>query len=173
MFYERLAPLSLPFVVAAADRMVLLVNHVVASEAIALERLHRHIGRRLGVELAGVPAWIPRPAPLVLAVTPAGLFERVDEAPSDTGLTLSFDLSQPWQAAAQLLTGERPAIDVQGDAAFASDINWLVEHLRWDIEADLETLVGPAASHGLAQAGSALAGGIGRGLRALASLRAR
>jgi ubiquinone biosynthesis protein UbiJ len=173
MIHERLASLSSVIVPAVADRLVLLVNHIVASEAIALERLRRHSGRRLVVEVAGVPPWLPGLAPLILAVTPAGLFERLDGPRSDTGLTVRLDLSQPWCVAARVLTGERPAIDVQGDAAFATDINWLVEHLRWDIEADLEPLVGPATAHGLARAGSALSAGIGQGLRALASLRAQ
>jgi ubiquinone biosynthesis protein UbiJ len=41
--------------------------------------------------------------------------------------------------------------------ALASELNWLAEHLRWDIEEDLARLIGDAPAHGLAQAARRLA----------------
>ena len=52
-------------------------------------------------------------------------------------------------------------IDVAGDAAFATDVNWLFDHLRWDVEDDLAKIVGPTPAHELAR----LARGAATGLR--------
>jgi len=36
---------------------------------------------------------------------------------------------------------------VQGDVMLAADINWLVDHVRWDIEEDLSRVIGDAMAH--------------------------
>ena len=43
---------------------------------------------------------------------------------------------------AQALTGERPNVEIAGDAEFASDVNWLIDNLRWDVEDDLARFIG-------------------------------
>ena len=48
--------------------------------------------------------------------------------------------------------GERPAVRVEGDVQLAADVNWLVDHLRWDIEEDLSRVIGDAPAHALARA---------------------
>jgi ubiquinone biosynthesis protein UbiJ len=40
---------------------------------------------------------------------------------------------------------------VQGDVQLAADINWLIDHVRWDLEADLARIVGDVPAHMLAQ----------------------
>jgi ubiquinone biosynthesis protein UbiJ len=62
----------------------------------------------------------------------------------------------------QSLAGERPRVEVQGDAALAADVSWLLANLRWDIEDDLQRVVGPAPAHEIAR----VAGFLGQGLRA-------
>src|SRR5205085_10734451 len=55
------------------ERVVLLLNHVVAAEPQAMERLRGHAGRTLRIELEGWPSILPAPAPIGLRVTPPGL----------------------------------------------------------------------------------------------------
>ena len=38
-------------------------------------------------------------------------------------------------------------MQVQGDVMLAADINWLVDHVRWDIEEDLSRVLGDALAH--------------------------
>lgn len=37
----------------------------------------------------------------------------------------------------------------------AADVNWLIEHVRWDLEEDLSRLIGDAPAHTLGQIGRA------------------
>jgi ubiquinone biosynthesis protein UbiJ len=43
-------------------------------------------------------------------------------------------------------------VRIEGDVQLAAEINWLIDHVRWDAEEDLARLVGDAAAHTLAQA---------------------
>lgn len=137
--------------------LVLLANHVVSREDAAMSRLRPHAGARIRIELTDVPLFLPAWPPLGLAVTPAGLFE-LDDAPADgpSDLTLRFAMPDPGRLLAMLSGDAKPDVRLEGDAALAASMNWLVENLRWDIEADVAELVGPAAAHLLAQAGRAL-----------------
>jgi ubiquinone biosynthesis protein UbiJ len=146
---------------ALQDRLVLLINHVVSREPIAARRLQPLAGRSLVVHLAGWPALLPAAPDLILGVTPAGLFERLDEAvPGPGGLRIEIDASNPARLALGALSGkvggEMPGVSVQGDAAFAGEMHWLMDNLRWDIEDDLAGLVGPLPARQLAQFGRAL-----------------
>jgi ubiquinone biosynthesis protein UbiJ len=51
------------------------------------------------------------------------------------------------------LQGQRPALRIEGDVQLAADINWLVDHVRWDPEEDLARLIGDVTAHRLASAG--------------------
>ena len=149
-----LSPLLMP---ALQDRLVLLINHVVSREPIAAQRLQPLAGRGLVVHLARWPTLLPAAPDLILGVTPAGLFERLDEAPAGLGgLRIEIDASNPAKLALGTLTGEAPSVSVQGDAAFAGEMHWLMDNLRWDIEDDLAGIVGPLAARQLAQFGRTL-----------------
>ena len=50
-----------------------------------------------------------------------------------------------------MLDGGKPDVQVQGDVQLAADINWLIDHVRWDVEADLARIVGDVPAHMLAQ----------------------
>ena len=149
-----LSPLLMP---ALQDRLVLLINHVVSREPIAAQRLKPQAGRGLVVHLAGWPALLPPVPDLILGVTPAGLFERLDApAPGAGGMRIEIDAGNPARLALGALSGETAAVSVQGDAAFAGEIHWLMDNLRWDIEDDLAGIVGPLPARQLAQFGRAL-----------------
>ena len=142
---------------ALQDRLVLLINHVLSREPIAAQRLRPLAGRGLVVHLARWPALLPTVPDLILGVTPAGLFERLDTAPAGPGgLSIEIDASNPAKLALGALSGGAPGVSVQGDAAFAGEMHWLMDNLRWDIEDDLATLVGPLAARQFAQFGRAL-----------------
>lgn len=149
-----LTPLLMP---ALQDRLVLLINHVLSREPIAARRLQPLAGRGLVVHLAGWPALLPAVPDLVLGVTPAGLFERPEAAPAGAGgLRIEVDASNPARLALGALGGELPGVTVQCDAAFAGEMHWLMDNLRWDIEDDLAGIVGPLPARQLAQFGRAL-----------------
>jgi ubiquinone biosynthesis protein UbiJ len=157
-------------------RATLVLNHVLRSEPAAVARLQPHAGKRVELHAGGAPRGWPLPplSPLQFEVTRAGLLDA-DVTASDRAaeLVLTLDLTRPLDTAAGWLGGARPGVNLAGDAGFAADVSWLVEHLRWDVEDDLERLVGPAAAHGAARAGALAASAARELLAGLASLRAR
>jgi ubiquinone biosynthesis protein UbiJ len=153
-------PLTDLLLPAAADRFVLLANHVLTTAPAATERLKPHAGRVLKVEVEGWRLPLPPPPPLTLRLTRAGLFEAVPagESPEATpDLRLRVDAAHPLEAARRVATGELPPLQIEGDVALANDVNWVVANVRWDIAADLERVFGPVVAGGLAQAGEKLA----------------
>ena len=67
---------------SVVERLVLLVNHVIAAEPAALERLRPHAARTMQIELTGWPALLPAVGPFAFRVSPAGLVEWLPEASS-------------------------------------------------------------------------------------------
>jgi ubiquinone biosynthesis accessory factor UbiJ len=123
-------------------RLLLLINHVLMQEPEAQARLARQAGRVVEAH------W--RMFEMRLRITPAGLFELAETGvPSD--LTLSVAEVSPWQFAQAMLGGERPPVHIAGDVQLAADVNWLVEHVRWDVEEDVARVIGDAPAHALAQ----------------------
>jgi ubiquinone biosynthesis protein UbiJ len=57
----------------------------------------------------------------------------------------------PLALAAALARGDKPKVRIEGDVQLAAEINWLIDHVRWDAEEDLARLMGDAAAHTLAQ----------------------
>ncbi len=123
-------------------RLLLLVNHVLMQEPEAQARLARQSG---GIVQAG---W--RMFEMRLRITPAGLLDLAP-ANAQADLTLSLSEVSPWQFAQAALGGERPPVHIAGDVQLAGDINWLVEHVRWDAEEDLARIVGDAPAHAMGQ----------------------
>jgi ubiquinone biosynthesis accessory factor UbiJ len=159
---------------AVADRLVLLLNHLLAAEPQAQARMRPHAGRHLALV---PPPGAPLSQPLRLAVTPAGLFERPDEASggasdgrSEPDLTVRAADDLP-KLLAGLLAGQGPRWVVEGDAALAADVNWLVENLRWEAADDLSRLVGPVTAQVAAQAAGAALENARAALRLVARLR--
>lgn len=125
------------------QRLVLLLNHVLMQEPEAQARLLRQKG---SVVLA---QW--RSCAIKLQATPAGLLDRASpDARSD--LTLTVTEVSPFALAQTALRGEKPPVSIEGDVQLAAEVNWLVEHVRWDLEEDLSRVVGDAPAHALGDA---------------------
>ncbi len=140
-----------------AERLTLLLNHVLGSEAVATERLRPHAGRSLELQLAGWPSLLPAPPPLAWRITPAGLLEWCGPGPlAQADLRLLLDASNPAALVARVLGGSAPSVQIEGDAQLAGDVNWLVQNLRWDVAADVERLFGPTVAQPMLQFGAAL-----------------
>lgn len=158
---------------AFVERVVLWLNHVLASEDVALQRLRPHAGRCIELQFSGWPALLPKLPELRFVITPAGLLEWSAHGPAvPADLRLAVDASNPALALMQGLSGQRPAVDVSGDAALAADAHWLMDNLRWDVQDDLARLIGPAPAHELARIGAKLADGLRRAAAALAGSHA-
>ena len=123
-------------------RLVLFLNHVLAQEPEATSRLVRQKGSVVLVQ------W--REFSLRLLVTPAGLLDIADAARTPD-LTLVVADESPFVLAQTALRGDKPAIRIAGDVQLAAEINWLVDHVRWDVEEDLARVVGDVPAHTVAQ----------------------
>ena len=62
----------------------------------------------------------------------------------------------PLAIAQSVMQGEKPAVRIEGDVQLAAEVNWLVDHLRWDVEEDLSRLMGDAPAHAFMQAVSSM-----------------
>ena len=133
------------------NRLVLFLNHVLMSEPEAMARLARQKGQRIELLWDRVQ--------LHLSPTPAGLLERGRVEGFDLRLTVTEDT--PVALVSTLARGDKPKVRIEGDVQLAAEINWLIDHVRWDAEEDLARLVGDATAHTLAEAAR----------KALASLR--
>jgi ubiquinone biosynthesis protein UbiJ len=124
------------------QRLVLFINHVLMQEPEAMERLVRQRGRVARVQ------W--RIYSMALQVTPAGLFNLASE---DALPDLRIDVAEtsPLALAQVALRGDKPSIRIEGDVQFAGEIQWLVDHVRWELEEDLARVIGDAPAHTVAQ----------------------
>lgn len=170
MFHSLQALLAPAF----AERLTLVLNHVLSAEAVATERMRPHAGRTLALTLAGWPALLPAPPPLAWRVTPAGLLEWCgNESLPAPDLAVRIDAANPALLVARAMGGTPPTVQIDGDAQFAGDVNWLMQNLRWDAAADLERLFGPGVAQPLLRLGSALAAGVRAALKGAAGLGER
>ena len=156
---------------AVLSRLTLLMNHVLASEAVATARLKPHAGRSICLQFRGWPTVLPRMPVLVFTITPAGLLEW-QAAPLEAAadLTLEIEASNPAMELMRRLTGQAPRIQITGDSALASDVSWVTDNLRWDIEDDVAKLLGQGPARELARFAGAMASGL-RGVVAFAMRR--
>ena len=159
---------------AVIERAVLLANHVIASEPVAAQRLREHAGRSVQLELEGWHSLLPALPPLALRITPAGLVEWCGaELPGAPDLHVTVDASNPALALVRTLAGDKPRIVVAGDAQLATDVNWLFDNLRWDLEDDLGRLVGPAPARELARFGRGVATALREAVRTVGDVASR
>jgi ubiquinone biosynthesis protein UbiJ len=135
----------------AQRRIVLLLNHVLMQEPAATSRMARRTGAVVLVQ------W--RTFYIRLLVTPAGLFDLAQtDAIPDLSLTATDESAAT--IAQSLLHGDKPAIRIEGDVQLAGDVNWLVDHVRWDLEDDLARIVGDAPAHALGEVARRMAQGL-------------
>ena len=147
---------------AVLVRLTLLVNHVLNSESMATARLKPHAGRSIRLQLQGWPSALPALPELVFLVTPAGLLEWQAQDSTDplpnvpADLTLEIEASNPALEMLRRLASQPPRIRVSGDSAFAADVSWIADNLRWDLEDDIARVVGQGPAHELARIGGAM-----------------
>jgi ubiquinone biosynthesis protein UbiJ len=159
---------------AATERLVLLLNHLLQSEPVAQDRLRPHAGRRLELQATDWPRWAPPLPRLAFAITPAGLLEWEPDAPAvPADLQVVVDASQPLQQLPALLAGQAPRLRVEGDAALAGDVNWLLDNLRWDPADDLQRFMGPAAASSLQRVGRGFFAALRQALSLVQSIAGR
>jgi ubiquinone biosynthesis protein UbiJ len=140
---------------AVRDRMVLFTNHVLGGCSPALERLRAHAGKAVRVDIAGLPSALPAPPPLVLRITPAGLFETIpaaEEAVVTPDLRVTLDAAAPGKIAEAVFRGGVPPMSIEGDGPLAADFSWVTQNVRWDPAADAERFFGPTLAEGVARA---------------------
>jgi len=139
-------------------RLVLTLNHVLQQEPEAQARLKRQAGRVVEAH------W--RVFSVRLQATAAGL---LDLAPvtQNPDLTLTLTDESPFALLQSAIRGEKPGVRIAGDVQLAAEVQWLVDHVRWDLEEDLARIFGDAPAHAVATAGrrmaQALRGFVGRG----------
>jgi len=124
------------------------LNHLLDSEPWARERLLPFASEILELRAPPLPA-------LRFAVTADGRLAPGTEAVASLVVTFG-----PGSLAAAVRGEDHllRSIDVAGNARLASEVMFLVRHLRWDAEEDLAKFVGDAAAHRLvAMAGEAAA----------------
>ena len=142
-------------------RLVLTLNHVLQQEPEAQARLKRQAGRLVEAHWRGFS--------VRLQATPAGLLDLgpVTQIPD---LTLTLTDESPFSIVQGALRGEKPAVRIAGDVQLAAEVQWLVDHVRWDLEEDLARVFGDAPAHAVATVGrrmaAALRGFVGRGAAA-------
>lgn len=130
------------------NRVVLSLNHVLKQEPEAMRRLQTQSGKSAVLHLA--------PWSLHAQITPAGLFDVVLDPARQAQLTLRLQEHLPgllWKA----LQGAKPQVHIEGDVELAGEMNWLIDHLRWDFEEDLSRLLGDGPAHTLGQGARAAA----------------
>jgi len=119
-------------------RVLLLLNHVLLQEPQATARLARQKGRSVLVQWQSLNFRV--------LITPAGLLDIAPEG-GRCELVLTLTQSSPLALVQDLVRGEKPAVRVEGDVQLAADVNWLTDHIRWDVEADLARIVGDVPAH--------------------------
>jgi ubiquinone biosynthesis accessory factor UbiJ len=126
------------------QRLVLFINHVIAQEKQAQDRLLRQKGRIVHVRFGAFA--------IDLLVTPAGLVDRAPAA-SKPDLLLEIPANSPFSLMQAALAGQSPPVKIEGDVQLAAEVGWLADNLRWDVEEDLSRLIGDAPAHAVGQAG--------------------
>ncbi|MBL0426349.1 hypothetical protein [Ramlibacter alkalitolerans] len=145
-------------------RLVLTLNHVLQQEPEAQARLKRQAGRLVEAHWRGFS--------VRLQATPAGLLD-LGPITQNPDLTLTLTDESPFSIAQSALRGEKPAVRIAGDVQLAAEVQWLVDHVRWDLEEDLARIVGDAPAHAVATVArrmvEAVRGFVGRGGAAAAA----
>lgn len=124
-----------------------LLNHLLADEPLLRQHLTRHAGKTVRVE-TGL-------ATIRLRVAADGLFQRLSASQQEE--LANVTLFVRWTDLPILLQDRSKAmsaVQIEGDADFASTLAKVAQGLRWDAEADLSRFVGDIPAHrltGLAQ----------------------
>lgn len=141
-------------------RVVLLLNHVLMQEREAMNRLAHQRGQTMLVQ------W--RMFNFKLTATPAGLLDLAEPS-AVPDLVMTVTEESPLSLAQAALRGDKPEVHIEGNVQLAAEVNWLVEHVRWDLEEDLARVVGDVPAHTLSQIAQSFNGGLRQFLAKAAS----
>lgn len=120
------------------------LNHLLAREAWATDRLRPFAGRRVCLRLPPLPD-------LALAISDTGLLARASgDAAPDLTVTLKLGALPALLARDDRLMRDA---DIAGDTDLAAALQAVFRNLRWDVEEDLSRVVGDAAAHRAVSAG--------------------
>ncbi len=119
-------------------RAVLFLNHVLQQEPEAQQRILRQQGKVVQFQ------W--RFVTMALVATPAGLLDLAPEG-AVPDLTLTVTQESPFDLVRATVRGDKPAVQIVGDVQLAAEVNWLVDHVRWDVEDDLARVIGDVPAH--------------------------
>ncbi len=160
---------------AVVTRVLLLANHVISSEPVAVQKLKPYAGRAIELRLltkssnsllTTLSGWLPDQ--LSLQITPAGLLEwtpgAVNGLPQAGGLTVTVAVPDPLSALRLALQRQRPDVTIEGDAGLAEAVSWLMKNLRWDLEDDLARWLGAPPTQVLKTVAEAVKDGLARWL---------
>lgn len=129
-----------PAVKAASRAFAATVNHLLAREPWARERLVPYAGRTARL--------VSAPFALFVLVGPDGLLAATDDAEAQL---FDVTISVPSDAFPAFIQGGQTAVmkhvRIEGDAEFAATIGKLAEHLRWEPEEDLARVIGDAPAY--------------------------
>jgi ubiquinone biosynthesis protein UbiJ len=124
-------------------RLVLMLNHVLQQEPEAQARVKGQSGKLVEAH------W--RVFSVRLVATPAGLLDIGSET-AQPDLTLTLTEESPFALAQAALRGDKPPVRIAGDVQLAGEVQWLVDHVRWDLEEDLSRVIGDAPAHAVGEA---------------------
>ncbi|CAN7506501.1 SCP2 sterol-binding domain-containing protein [Trinickia sp. LjRoot230] len=126
--------------ILAAKPLATAVNHLLARETWARERLAPYAGKTAKLAFSSLA--------FTLVVLPEGYLSAVDEIEVPCA---DVSISVPAEALAAFMQGGQAAVmkhvKIDGDAEFATLLGKLTEHLRWEPEEDLARLLGDAPAH--------------------------
>lgn len=121
-------------------------NHLLQQQSFAQQRLQRHAGKTLQLNLP--------PLSFLLTIDAAGQVEVAAEgSPADATLGVS-PLSMLHVLAGSAMPSE--LVHTAGDATMAVDFGNVLQNLRWDAEEDLSKVFGDVLGHRIARFGAGL-----------------
>ena len=123
----------------AVAPLVAAINHVLEQAAWARTRLQQHDGKCVRVDL---PLFA-----VALLILPTGeIADGAHVEPCDVAVELDPTLALRFLAQD---TSAWQQVPVHGDTAFARDLLYVAQNLRWDVEEDLSRVIGDIAAHRL------------------------
>lgn len=114
------------------------LNHVLAGNAWALERLRPHGGAVVWIHLDALE--------LRLEIDPQGLF-AANTSEVEPDVTITVPLASVPKFAFEDQQNAMGAVRLSGNAELADTVAFVLRHLEWDVEADLAGFVGDIAAH--------------------------
>ena len=137
--------------IGALPAALAVINHLLAGEDWARDRLRPFAGKTARLELGALS--------LSLKITGDGFFaadDAGDGAAASAAVTMTLPADAPWRllrGRAALLAGAK----ISGSVELAEVLAFIFRHLRWDLEADLAPRLGDIAARRVAQGSRHLA----------------